>query len=582
MRNAFWCALVLGCGLVSAAEPEKPELPTSGECVRVSYGELSVMAGGATHSVRLIGVKTIYSLPRDPMVRGTVARGEDSLGTLRLRLAERFLAFTVQGKRVELEDDPVRAKAAPRFGPSGLPAYVWLRMGNERTLLNEHVIRQGFALADPEGEYREGMRERLAAAENDAREHKRGLWADKLPVVPLPPGWAVGSGDAKIYHRGGCRFLPVLRYKTYFCTPEAARAAGYRGCRGCGTPKQKGAAERHIDRLFEQLWGDDKYARGRAWKTLVGIGAPVVDDLVPMLTIEDVKVRRTAVGMLNGIGREAKAAAPALIKALSDKDAQVRGDAAEALGKIGRDAKAAVPGLIRILADKRPAYESARGDAAEALGNIGPDAAQAVPALLRVLDEESDQPADRQGWLLNSSLLCQVIEALGKIGPPARAAIPRLVRLLDSSDFMVRGDAIMALGHIGQDAVEAVPDIVRSLAQGKSTPKPLVEQAIIGVGSFGTPGLRALVEVYAGAKSRAERAVAAFLFVQVGSGAHAELVRLLADERTEVRLLAASVIRNWSEDNQLPPEVIPALEKALKDPSPRVREAAKSALELGR
>jgi HEAT repeat protein len=76
---------------------------------------------------------------------------------------------------------------------------------------------------------------------------------------------------------------------------------------------------------------------------------------------------------------DAKAAIPALMKAMKDSHPGVRRAAILALGQAGADPKDLVPGLIDII--KKATDIPLRLTAATTLGNIGPPAKEAVPAL---------------------------------------------------------------------------------------------------------------------------------------------------------------------------------------------------------
>jgi HEAT repeat protein len=84
----------------------------------------------------------------------------------------------------------------------------------------------------------------------------------------------------------------------------------------------------------------------------------------------------------------AKAAIPALIKALGDTDAEVRSSAAWALEKMGPAAKDAVPALTKALRD---VDANVRMYAAYALGDIGAAAKPAVQELERLAEKDPDK-----------------------------------------------------------------------------------------------------------------------------------------------------------------------------------------------
>ena len=72
-----------------------------------------------------------------------------------------------------------------RFGR--LLRYVWLRAGGTWRFVNLELVRDGFAHA---GTYPPDVRwtDVLRAAERDAREHERGLWAPGAAVAPSGAG----------------------------------------------------------------------------------------------------------------------------------------------------------------------------------------------------------------------------------------------------------------------------------------------------------------------------------------------------------------------------------------------------------
>jgi HEAT repeat protein len=145
--------------------------------------------------------------------------------------------------------------------------------------------------------------------------------------------------------------------------------------------------------------------------------------------------------------RVGEPAVPALIAVLNGPNWDMRVCAAESLGSIGPRARAAVPALIRAIEQPDPAdrVEVLIRHAARALGRIGPDAEAAVPALNRLLDRNVIDEFD-------------IVIALAGIGsPPVR-------RLTDS--IMRNGDSYAAsqLAWLGQRSGEAAPALRAALA----------------------------------------------------------------------------------------------------------------------
>jgi micrococcal nuclease len=82
----------------------------------------------------------------------------------------------VQGKRVRLEYDPANAVRGHKDSTQQRRtlAYVFLEGG---TLLNAEIIRQGYGFALTRFPF--SRLEEFRQLEREAREQRRGLWADK-------------------------------------------------------------------------------------------------------------------------------------------------------------------------------------------------------------------------------------------------------------------------------------------------------------------------------------------------------------------------------------------------------------------
>jgi micrococcal nuclease len=128
---------------------------------RVIDGDTIMLESG--ERVRLIGVDTPESVrPKTPVEH----------------FAKEASAFTrrmVEGKRVRLEYDPANAVRGHKDNTSQRRtlAYVFLEDG---TLLNEEIIRQGYGHALTR--YPFSRVEDFRRLEREARDRRRGLWAD--------------------------------------------------------------------------------------------------------------------------------------------------------------------------------------------------------------------------------------------------------------------------------------------------------------------------------------------------------------------------------------------------------------------
>ena len=178
----------------------------------------------------------------------------------------------------------------------------------------------------------------------------------------------------------------------------------------------------------------------------VATGGPVVVGM-GSITEEDGPVRLAAAVALGKIGREARFAVPALLKALDDPDSRVRAEAAASLGAIGPDAAAAIPELARLAAGEGD--DPVADLATRAMGEMK---AVAVPALTQ---------------LLHLGLHATRVRVMSALGESAQAsvAIPELVRALVDDDEEIRTAAVEALGKIGigPEATVAIPRLIDSL-----------------------------------------------------------------------------------------------------------------------
>jgi HEAT repeat protein len=124
-------------------------------------------------------------------------------------------------------------------------------------------------------------------------------------------------------------------------------------------------------------------------------------------------------------------AVPALIDALNDPE--LAADAAGALPGLGVEADAIVPPLVRLL-EQTDDGDSNRYRLAVALEPYGPDAWPAIPTLVRLLRHP------------NTVVRGPAAEMLGRLGPRAREAVPALTEAL--GDVYVAEEAAQALAKI--------------------------------------------------------------------------------------------------------------------------------------
>jgi len=130
--------------------------------------------------------------------------------------------------------------------------------------------------------------------------------------------------------------------------------------------------------LLHTIGDEDRWGVVHSLGKMGPLGAVAVSELVKVLKSDpDWKLRQAAAEALGRIGLDARAAVPALIRALRDENEHVRYHAIQSLGIMGPYARDAIPALKKALRDK---YSEARKAAAEALKSVqGADGSQATP-----------------------------------------------------------------------------------------------------------------------------------------------------------------------------------------------------------
>lgn len=133
--------------------------------LRVVDGDTLLLADG--HRVRLLGVNTPET--RHP------ARPAEPWGVEATEFTRRF----VEGRTLSLRFDRERLDRYDRF-----LAFAYA----EGEFLNEELIRAGMSRAETRFPYSEAMKRRFRAAEEEAREAKRGIWSDSASSVASTRG----------------------------------------------------------------------------------------------------------------------------------------------------------------------------------------------------------------------------------------------------------------------------------------------------------------------------------------------------------------------------------------------------------
>ena len=314
---------------------------------------------------------------------------------------------------------------------------------------------------------------------------------------------------------------------------------------------------------------------------------------------------RLMLGAIRGI--DERAAAPAagpLGKLLGSADPYVQYLAAGLLKRLGPDGGGAGPVLAETM---RSGHPRVCREAGEALCAIGPAARDALPTLRTVLLEALQAKRDVPCGLLTA--------AFGKIDPAGvKPAVPRIAAMLSASDAPLRRLAARTLAQIGPAGERAVDALVAALRSDDEELRKLASGALTRMRA-GVPTAAALAGVVAGGQgaarlaavgsltdmgSRAAPAVAALVKAlgdtdlplaraaaralgAIGAGAKEAVVPLadaLKGKDTELARAAAAAL------GSIGPDALPAadaLRAALKHPDTAVRDNAVAALgRLGR
>jgi HEAT repeat protein len=367
-----------------------------------------------------------------------------------------------------------------------------------------------------------------------------------------------------------------------------------------------------IPLLLESLRRGDADLRQRVLGLLAGIKPPreeVVQALCNALRDDSPSVRHSAAVALGGLGPSVRTmirtegqqrkdvVVAALRERLRDRDQGVRVVAASALLKIGEHSDELVrrlghevldawPRLLRVSKQRR------REMAAASLEALGPGAAPALPSLMFALYAGETV----------------AIEPLGAMGPAARPAIPALERMLDEAySFDESRPIALALMRIGGDG----PGVVRGrlhwdrdgatvgLLVGLQKAGPAAKEFrgdILRLTQHPTAGVRtAAIETLTSINARGEDFRNALLVALRDSNyfvldaacgalgsmgpearcAIPQLIELLIQSKASVRQSVVEALGRIGPDDG---QAFPALVETLTDPNERVRKAVVEAL----
>jgi HEAT repeat protein len=303
-------------------------------------------------------------------------------------------------------------------------------------------------------------------------------------------------------------------------------------------------------------------------------------------------LRAAAARLLSGLGPEARAAVPALIRLLDEKHPPTPvfyGLASEGIGD-----------TLGCIYDVQWHREHTPLDAAGALCQMGPAAQAAVPSLIRHLKDTRYTIALLNRWgpcNFTIRIGCDPFDGfdhpadpayvLGALGPAARAAVPALFEVLQDDTNFLRLSAATALWRIEGPVPAVVPVLVDVLrhgsAAGRFLPYQQQREVYEVLGQMGpearaaVPALTALLRRWLEECEDAEWAAtlgwrsghwAAEALGRMGPAASTALPALRRARNSKdhhVRCVAA--LAAWRLDKQAG-EALPVLVAALTDPGP--------------
>jgi HEAT repeat protein len=413
------------------------------------------------------------------------------------------------------------------------------------------------------------------------------LLEDPVPVIRTSAAKALGAlkGKAALAIPA---LLPLLQERDEAVRQAVAEAVGQIGT----------LQEEAIPTITEGLLNRDNVVRAETAEVLGTIGAPAAEAtcaLAEALEDPNDRVRAKAAQALGRMGESAAEAVPQLVRALRDKDNWVSALAAEALGEMGDFATTGIPALVRSLRHINP---QVRANAAQALGKMGDEARSAIPSLQQAARDEDvkvrshalfalgeiGQLTEAAGRVLlgavedpTPQVRAAAVEALGKREELKEAGVNALLRALDDANYQVRIQVAKALPKLAM-ATPAVIDGLCKLLQDANVAVQIHAAPALGkLGPAAAAAGEALLRAaQTGEAEVREQALRAITMIQPPEALLAFRAGL-KDAQAENRMVASAGLLMAGE---IPPDVIPEVVEALRDPEIQVQ--ANAARVLGR
>lgn len=307
-----------------------------------------------------------------------------------------------------------------------------------------------------------------------------------------------------------------------------------------------------------QLRSPDASLRDQAASAIKSMGVQAVPALIRLVQTKDPGVRRWAWSVARRLPRRPRAWFFTKVPWRDPNDACFAG--AKGLGIIGPDARAAIPALARALRSPVP---EVRLEAAAALGRIGP---ASVPALTEALSDKTLEVRHAAAF------------ALGEVGPDAQAAVPALVPMLNETNEPLRASVAYSLSRIGPPDLHALLEV---LSHGDRDARDVAAKVLLQYHQSLRQALAVFVKMGIGESPAAnQQALEALGTIREGDLLTVYVAtRGLKDPSVPVRLSAVTALAQLGDQTQIVTRLaVPRLIESLQDESPLIRANAAQAL----
>jgi HEAT repeat protein len=318
-----------------------------------------------------------------------------------------------------------------------------------------------------------------------------------------------------------------------------------------------------VAKLIALLERPDSQVKLNALNALrkIGPGGKLAEKHIAELLIDfDPQVRKSASNTLQALGFDPHAS---LKKALGLKDASSRLKAAGVMMSMNLEIDLAVAIFKDGLKSKDAALQT---QAAYTLASYGLEADAVLPILIAGLKNTK------------TTVRCQSAVEIARYGTKARKAAPALITALDDTDDSVRAEALKTLAEIGGEAKKLLPALVKLLRNKDTTLHKPATKLFLQVGPEVVPDIVSLFKTDDSPAVRLACVQTLSMLCPPPIEAIHELNKALDDPSAKIRLLAARALGSIGPDAKFVLMALTKLTKAAQDSNANVQRVAKVAL----